>query len=179
MFNFLRNRRSIKELMLEIDRFQTALGIASTDARDTAAELKHAREEHVQVLQDLEKKWDDAMKAAADKLSQVRAAAARDLEISRNVSWSKPARRISASDVKRAFAVPMEAPLWTALHQEIDDFLQELINDVSLPPTPVFTEHNRLHLAGGIEQVRELQKRLLDRQAHANKADEDIEAAEK
>lgn len=92
----------------------------------------------------------------------------------RNVSWTMPAKLPSRSEIRRAFAVDNEAPLWVAFNAELDSFLQDLIDQVSLPPGPTMSEEARTHLAGGIEEVRKFQKRVLDLQAAAKTVDADI-----
>ncbi len=97
------------------------------------------------------------------------------LRSARNVSWTAPAKRPSKLEIKRAFAVDDGAPLWVALNCELDSFLQDLFDQVSLPPGPSMNEEARTHLAGGIEEVRKFQKRLLDLHAAAQKVDADLE----
>lgn len=100
------------------------------------------------------------------------------LSVRRNVAWVKPAKRMPASEVKRAFAVAADAPLWLALNQEVDDYLQDQLDQVSLPPASTMSEEMRLHLAGGVEHVRLFHKRLLELHAAAQKIDADLDADE-
>lgn len=98
-----------------------------------------------------------------------------DLAAARNVAWPKPAKRVPPHEVKRAFAVDNDAPLWLAFNQELDDYLQDQVDQMTLPPAPGFTEESRLHLAGGVEHLRLFQKRLIDLHAAAHKVDGDLE----
>jgi hypothetical protein len=96
------------------------------------------------------------------------------LRAKRAVSWPKPAKRIPPEQVRAAFAEPLDVGLQAALHQEIDDYLQDLLDQVSQPPSSALTEQHRLHLAGGIEHVRILQKILLDLHAEAGRQDAEL-----
>lgn len=87
----------------------------------------------------------------------------------RNVAWPKPAKRMPKAQIAAAFNVPIDEPLFTAIMQEIDDQLQDLLDVVSQPPSPQLTEQGRLHLAGGIEHLRLLQKRILDHREDAQR----------
>lgn len=97
----------------------------------------------------------------------------------RNVSWPRPATRIPEHVVLKEFNVPLDQGLMAALHQELDDQIQELLDVVSQPPSATLTAEHRLHLAGGIEHLRLFQKSLLDRSAAANTADEELEKDDK
>lgn len=100
------------------------------------------------------------------------------LRSSRNVAVRIHDKRMPSNEVKRAFAVADDAPLWIALNQEIDDYLLDVMDQVSLPPGQTMTEEIRTHVAGGVEYVRGLQKRILELHAAAQKVDVDIEADE-
>lgn len=97
----------------------------------------------------------------------------------RNVSWPKPAVRMPAAAVLAEFNVPLDQGLPLALHQELDDQIQELLDLVSQPPGPTLTADQRLHLAGGIEHLRLFQKQLLDLSHRASTTDEGLENDEK
>ena len=104
---------------------------------------------------------------ARDELERLRSA--------RNVVWAKPARRLQSADVRRAFAVAADAPLWLALNQELDDYLQDQLDQLSLPPGPAMNDATRQHLAGGVEHLRLFHKRLLELHSAAQKLDADLE----
>lgn len=121
---------------------------------------------------------------AEEKLSTLNAQLS-TLKAARNVSWTKPAVRMPAALVLAEFNVPLDQGIGMALHQELDDRLQELLDLVSQPPhgaytqkdgstVPAFTEADRLHLAGGIEHLRLFQKQLLDLSARASTEDADL-----
>lgn len=103
----------------------------------------------------------------------------KELEVERAVAWPKPARRLNERQVLGNFNVPMDHPLWTALHQELDDAISDLCDQVSSAPSRAtgreFDEANRLHVAGGIEHLRLFQRRILDLQHRANHADPEAE----
>jgi hypothetical protein len=100
----------------------------------------------------------------------------------RNVGWPK-SPRLPKEDVREAFAEPLDEGLQAAIHQELDDYLQELLDQVSQPPgyatgqkgelIPTMTAEQRLHLAGGIEHLRLFQKQLIDLNAEANRRETD------
>lgn len=93
----------------------------------------------------------------------------------RNISWPKPAQRMPRPAVVAAFAEPLDRGLPMALHQELDDYLQDLLDQVSQAPSGAMTEATRLHLAGGIEHLRLFQKQLLDLHAESGREDADLE----
>jgi hypothetical protein len=93
----------------------------------------------------------------------------------RNVAWPRPATRIPANVILKEFNVPLDQGLMAALHQELDDQIQDLLDVVSQPPSATLTAEHRLHLAGGIEHLRLFQKSLLDRSAAASTADPDLD----
>ncbi len=136
-----------------IDRDLAEIGKTMDKARATAKETHELLRENNRGL--------------AAELNRLRSA--------RNVSWTAPAKRPSKLEIKRAFAVDDGAPLWVALNCELDSFLQDLFDQVSLPPGPSMNEEARTHLAGGIEEVRKFQKRLLDLHAVAQALDADLE----
>lgn len=88
----------------------------------------------------------------------------------RNVAWPKPEKRLSAQQVLGNVNVPMDHPLWTAVHQELDDAISDLCDRVGQPP-PELGHEARIHVAGGIEHLRLFQKRLLDLNRQAGQAD--------
>jgi hypothetical protein len=96
------------------------------------------------------------------------------LRITRNVAYTRPPGRLAEKDLRATFKIDNETPLWRALHQELDDQLQDLIDQASLEPSAAMTEAKRLHLAGGIEYLRRFQKTLLDHQALAHHHDPEI-----
>jgi hypothetical protein len=96
----------------------------------------------------------------------------------RNVAWPKPAKRIPRPVLLAAFAEPVDQGLPAALHQEIDDYLQDLLDQVSQPPSATMPETMRTHLAGGVEHVRLLQKHLLDLHDEASRKDAELEEKE-
>ncbi len=100
------------------------------------------------------------------------------LRAQRAVAWPKPAKRIPRPQILAAFAAPIDTGAGAALHQEIDDYLQDLLDQVSQPPSASMPETTRLHLAGGIEHVRLLQKHLLDLHAEASRKDAELEEKE-
>lgn len=102
------------------------------------------------------------LKAIADRTAEFRAKCERDFERRRNVSWPKPERRMTDAQLRDAFNVPVDEPLFQAVMQKIDGAIQEALDVVSQPPSATLTEQHRLHLAGGIEHLRLLQKDLLD-----------------
>jgi hypothetical protein len=61
--------------------------------------------------------------------------------------------------------VPMDEPLWAAVHQELDDAIADALDEVTQDPGATLTAERRLHVAGGAEYLRRFQKRLLDIQA--------------
>lgn len=97
------------------------------------------------------------------------------LRTQRNVAWPRPAKRIPRAQILAAFSAPIDTGAGAALHQELDDYLQDLLDQVSQPPSPTMPESTRLHLAGGIEHVRLLQKHLLDLHAEASRKDAELE----
>lgn len=97
----------------------------------------------------------------------------------RNVGWTRPATRIPRAKVLQEFNVPLDRGFAAALHQELDDAIQEVLDVVSQPPSSTLTEQHRLHLAGGIEHLRSFQKQLLDLAAKASTGDPELEDDEK
>jgi hypothetical protein len=96
------------------------------------------------------------------------------LRLKRNVAYNRPPGRVTEKDLRAAFRIDNETPLWRSIHQEMDDQLQDLIDQASLEPSATMTEDKRLHLAGGIEYLRRFQKTLLDHQALAHHHDPEI-----
>lgn len=163
-------------------------------ARHTAAladDAYIAMRRRVEELEDEKTKAEQVRRQDAAKLGELEAAkdlfgqtrcqlldmrrAFDELRAARNVAWIRPAKRMPDHEVKRAFAVASEAPLWVAFNQEIDDWLQGLFDEVSKPPSATLSEAQRLHMAGGIEEIRELQKKLLELHATAHKGDADLD----
>ena len=138
---------------------QRDLDQAVTLANQYAAEAEEERKGRLQAAE----KW---------------AATVVELQRRRNVTWLKPPRR-PREDVVEAFAEPLDEGLQAAVHQELDDYLQELLDQVSQAPgfatgqkgelIPTMTPEQRLHLAGGIEHLRLFQKQLLDLHEQANR----------
>jgi hypothetical protein len=149
-------------------RTERAANVAEDAARNTREWIK--LHEDTKALYHKTDKRREAAEALNAQLSA--------LNSTRSIAWAKPARRVAANDVRRAFAVAAEAPLWVALHQELDDYLQDQLDQVSLPPAASMTEEQRLHLAGGIEHLRLFQKRMLQLHAAAHKEDADLEGGE-
>jgi hypothetical protein len=136
--------------------------------RQLRDDLAHAAREHSRawgVVDENQKRHTQL----AEELAALRAA--------RNVAWPRPAKRLAGGEVRRAFAVAAEAPLWMALNQELDDYLQDVLDQVSLPPGATMNAEARNHLAGGIEHLRLFHKRLLELHAAAQKLDTDIEGS--
>lgn len=102
-----------------------------------------------------------------------------ELEAERNVSWPKPATRLSPKQVMAEFDLPIEKGILAALFQEFDDELQELFDRVSQPPSATLTAETRLHVAGGIEHLRLFQKHLLDLCTRASTSDPDLQEDKK
>lgn len=96
------------------------------------------------------------------------------LEAKRALTWTRPAERIPRPKVLAEFAAPLDAGLQAALHQELDDYLKELLDQVSQAPSGALTPELRLHLAGGIEHLRLFQRQLLDLHAEASRKDAEL-----
>lgn len=92
----------------------------------------------------------------------------------RELAWPRPAQRLKPEEVLAEFDLPMDNPLWQALHQELDDAIADVLDEVTQPPSALLTAERRVHLAGGAEELRKLQRRLLDLQRRANAADEEL-----
>ena len=120
-----------------------------------------------------------AVKRLAEaKDSAVRAAgsAIREMALLRAAkAWPKPAKAMPANEVRRAFAIPMDAPLWQALHQTLDGAIQNAIDDATAEPSATITSERRAFKAGGVDALREFQGRLLELQASANREDTDLQ----
>lgn len=123
---------------------------------------------------DMYKEENDSLRAERSALRAEQAA----LRALRNISWPKPAQRMPRPAVVAAFAEPLDRGLPMALHQELDDYLQDLLDQVSQAPSGAMTEATRLHLAGGIEHLRLFQKQLLDLHAESGREDADLEGKE-
>lgn len=122
---------------------------------DREAVVTHLQKEHDRLLTELEK------------------ARSRPL-----LSWPKPAKAIPANEVRRAFAVPMDAPLWQALHQVLDQAIQGAVDEATQQPSATQTGERRTYMAGGVDALREFQGRLLELQASANREDADLQEGE-
>lgn len=101
------------------------------------------------------------------------------LEAERNVSWPKPAARLSPKQVMAEFDLPIDTGILAALFQKFDEELQELLDRVSQPPSATLTAETRLHIAGGIEHLRLFQKDLLDLCNRASTSDPDLQEDKK
>ena len=93
----------------------------------------------------------------------------------RNVTWTRPAKWMPANEVKRAFAVAADAPLWLALKQQVEVYVEDLADQVSQAPSTSLTAEARLHVAGGMEHLRLFYKQLLELHQAAQTIDADIE----
>lgn len=116
-----------------------------------------------------------------NELAARRAEMSKELEEQRalrNVAWPRPAARIPRPQILAAFSAPIDQGLGAAFQQEIDDYLQEILDQVSQPPSGSMPESMRTHLAGGVEHVRLLQKHLLDLHAEASRKDAELEEKE-
>jgi hypothetical protein len=94
------------------------------------------------------------------------------------LAWPKPAKAIPANEVLRAFAIPMDAPLWQALHQVLDQAIQGAVDDATQQPSATQTTDRRTYMSGGVDALREFQGRLLELQASANREDADLQEGE-
>ena len=126
-------------------------------------EAEQVTQRHCETLKRVQTEWDK-------KDAEILAAKAK-----RNVSWPKPARRLTMQQVAAAFNVPLDSGLMAALHQELNDQIEELADRVSQAPSATLTEQTRLHLAGGLEHLRILQKELLDITARGEIAEDENE----
>jgi uncharacterized coiled-coil protein SlyX len=98
---------------------------------------------------------------------------AREVAAKRAVAWPKPERRMTEREVLGQFDVEMGDPFWTALHQELDDAIGDQLDLVTQAPGASLTAEQRVHIAGMAESLRAFQRRLLDRQAAATRAEAD------
>lgn len=128
-----------------------------------------------ELREDLQK----AVRAANENAAECQAltaelARARAALGARVVVWSRPAKRLGRVDILEAFAEPIDAGLQAAVHQELDDYLQGLLDQVSQAPSASLTADTRLHLAGGIEHLRLFQHQLLELHRKAEREDAEI-----
>lgn len=86
----------------------------------------------------------------------------------RNVAWPKPATRMKDKEVVAALTVAMDDPQWRAVHQLLDDYVGDVLDELTQDPSATLTSERRLHLAGGAEYLRRFQKLLLDVQQRGN-----------
>jgi hypothetical protein len=101
------------------------------------------------------------------------------LKRQRNVSWAKPEKSLSVAELRAAFDVGADDPLWRAVMQVLDDAIGDVLDQVTLPPSGSMTEEIRTHTAGGGEQLRLFQKTLLTWQATAAVEEESEDLASK
>jgi hypothetical protein len=92
----------------------------------------------------------------------------------RALAWPKPAQRMEASDLLGEFDVPLDEPWYAAVHQELDDAISDLLDEVTQVPGPQLTTERRTHLAGGAESLRAFQQRLLQLRHRASATDPDL-----
>ena len=97
--------------------------------------------------------------------------------VKRAVAWPKPERRMTEREVLGQFDVEMGDPFWTAIHQELDDAIGDQLDLVTQAPAASLTAEQRVHIAGMAEVLRTFQRRLLDRQAAATRAEADEDDA--
>lgn len=93
----------------------------------------------------------------------------------RALIWRKPAEEMTELEVKKAFAVSSDAPFWRALHQVLEERIFGGVDAMTVRPGNAYSEAERLHAAGGVEELREFQKELLTRHRAATRADADLE----
>jgi hypothetical protein len=116
---------------------------------------------------------------AKDSAVRATGAAIREMALLRATkAWPKPAKAIPANEVRRAFAVPTDAPLWQALHQVLDQAIQGVVDEATQQPSATQTTDRRTYMSGGVDALREFQGRLLELQASANREDADLQEGE-
>lgn len=101
------------------------------------------------------------------------------LKAERSLAWPKPERRMKERDVLGEFDVPIDEPWFVAVHQELDDAISDLLDEVTQAPSATLTTERRTHIAGGAESLREFQKRLLKLQHRAANTDDELEEEDK
>lgn len=134
----------------------------------------------------IERDLQQAVAVANDYAARVAALEAHVQEVARprKVGWPR-GPRLERDEILGAMAEPLNSGVQAAVHQELDNYLQELLDQVSQPPgygtgskgelVPTMTPEQRLHLAGGIEHLRLFQRQLIDLNAAAQKNENDTE----
>lgn len=90
-------------------------------------------------------------------------------------AWIVPEKRLPEHEVRRAFSVANDAPIWIAFNQKLDDAATDLIEVTVAEPKDETSEKRRLHAAGGVDALRNFQRDLIELQRLAQAADEEIE----
>jgi hypothetical protein len=98
-----------------------------------------------------------------------------ELSCRSTAEWIQPERRMPKEEVRRAFSVPKDMPLWRAIHQELDDSATDLVDLTAAAPIEQASELKRLHAAGGLDALRNFQRRLIELQHLAEVEDPDLE----
>lgn len=135
--------------------------------RDTAIERRHAFERGSDVDRAERERLTNRIREDKLRIGELECEvldahnAAQALQAAKVVVRHVSANRMPDGDVRRAFAVDATAPLWRAVHQELDDAIQKLVDIVDTMPSAAFPETARLHVAGGLSELRDFQKQLL------------------
>jgi hypothetical protein len=147
-----------------------AVALALYFGKQWELEQRNSRE----IAQELAAKSEALKAEMADQLRQVKQRLSdtewelRKANDARKLTWPKPERRMEAREVADEFSVALEEPWYVALHQELDDAICDVLDEVTQAPSATLTPERRTHLAGGAEALREFQRRLLELRARAD-----------
>jgi hypothetical protein len=88
--------------------------------------------------------------------------------------WRRPAEEMSAEELRTAFDVGEDNDLWLAVLQVIDDRVLSKVEDVAQAPAQDYGAEARAHDAGGLDELRELTRQLLELRGRARGSNTEV-----